>query len=345
MPVEHVTENTELEDISIQDTIGAAYDAVESGEAAPDTPVLEIDATPETVDDAAPDTPSDESTAKSDDAAPDDTPTDADPDADPDHGAEPSPEDAAPSSWKREVAEKWKDLPPEARAEIHRRETDYHKSIETYKQNAAIGQDIQRVVTPYMANIQAAGVEPMAAIDRLLVVEHHLRNGTPAQKAQMVSEILRDYGIDLATVQPPAPVDPAVQALQQQNQQLQRFQQSIVEQQNQAVMSDIEKFRTDPANVHFEAVKDDMAALLQSGRAESLKDAYDKAVWMRPDIRKSLVEQQRTEAEKKAAQAGRQQRAKSAAVGVKGSAPSKVSTLGPDASLTDTVAAAMDGLI
>ncbi|MGR2433573.1 hypothetical protein FDG14_24970, partial [Salmonella enterica] len=91
-----------------------------------------------------------------------------------------------------------------------------------------------------------------------------------------------------------------------QNQQLQRFQQSVYEQQNQTVMSEIEQFKSNPANVHFEAVKDDMAILLQSNRAESLQDAYDKAVWMRPDIRKSLVEQQRTEAEQKSATQARE---------------------------------------
>lgn len=343
MPVDQIETNEDTE-ISMADAIGAAYDAVEAGEPAPASVAIEIDEAPE-VDPVDPEgvTQTEVETPET----PVNTEVDGGDQSDEEGQEEqdPAPEDRAPSSWKREVADKWADLPVEARVEIQRRESDYHKGIEQYKQYAGIGQDIERVVAPYMQTLQSAGAHPMEAIDKLFKADQQLRYGSPDQKAQFLSKLAQDYGVDLEKVKPLPPVDPAVQALQMQNQQLQRFQQSIMTQQNQAVMSEIEQFKNDPANAHFDAVKEDMQILLQSNRAESLKDAYEKAVWMRPDIRKSLVEQQRTEAGNKAAQNARSQRAKSAAVGVKGSAPSKVSNLGPNASIEDTIGAAMDGLI
>ena len=107
-------------------------------------------------------------------------------------------------------------------------------------------------------------------------------------------------------------------------------------------MSEIEAFRANPANTHFESVKDDMAALLSAGQATSLQDAYDKAVWMRPDIRQTLVHQQTANAQKQQAAAQRRQRAQSAAGSVKGSAPSKTTTA-HHGDLRDTLEAAWDG--
>ena len=330
------------EEKSIADILNESYDKAEAGEAAPEPEKLEFEegqdplaqelenivAEPE----PEPDTPT-EPEKEPDAQAENDAPADPEPD----------PTDVPPSSWKREIAEKWNDLPKEVKDEIQRRETDYHKGIEQYKQYAGIGRDIERVISPHMETIQKLGVHPIEAIGTLLNADHKLRHGSPEQKAQYFGQLAQEYGIDLKQVQPPAPVDPAVLELRQQNQKLQRFQQSVMEQQNQQAMSEIEKFKANPENVHFESVKDDMALLLQSGKAESLQDAYDKAVWMRPDIRKSLVEQQRTEAEKKLASRARNQRAQSAAVGIKGSSPSKGNSLSPDASLRDTLLAAADG--
>ena len=335
---------------SIADILNESYDKVEQGEKpGPQDETLEFEKAdtdlpdPEAADDDTPNEDDDSVEGKTDDE-PEDVPED-DPDGDVEESAadgQPE-EEPAPSSWKREVAQKWQDLPSEVKNEINRRESDYHKGIEQYKQYAGIGRDIERVIAPHMETIQKLGVHPMEAVGALLNADRQLRTGTPEQKAQLLGQLAQEYGIDLKQVQPLPPVDPAVMQLRQQNQQLQRFQQSVIEQQNSQAMSEIERFSKDPANVHFESVKDDMGLLLQSGKADNLQDAYDKAVWMRPDIRKSLVEQQRTEAEKRAAQAARKNRAKSASVGIKGSSASKGGTLKPDASLRDTLKAVMNG--
>lgn len=342
------------ENTALSSALSAAYDKVEAGDTAPTGETLEIDAAADApaIDAAAPaDTGETAATAQPDGADEGaDAKREGEGGAKPDAAAQPAdgadatdPEDTAPSSWKREIAEKWKDVPVEVRAEIQRREDDYHKGIEQYKSFAQVGHAFERAITPNMDLIQAGGVNPIQAIEYLFNAHRTLTYGNPQEKAAAIGRIARDCGIDLATVQPPPPIDPAVRQLQQQNQQLQQFQRSVMDQQNQTAQSEIEQFRANPANVHFEAVKDDMSLLLQSGRATSLQDAYDKTVWMRPDIRKSLVEQQRTDAQKTATAQARDKRAKAAAVGVKGSALSKGSTNNPDASLRETIAAAMAG--
>jgi len=351
------TTTQEPEADGLAEALSAAFDHIEAGGTAPDAPVLEID-TPEGQDPITnPGEPpagaraeqattgQDEARASAGDASARET----------ENGQQVATQDAAqqtddadrttaaPSSWTRETAGKWADLPDDVKAEIHRRETDYHRGIEQYRQGAQALQEVQQVFAPYMQNFQAAGVHPLQGAAHLLGVENTLRNGSPQEKAQKVAEIIRDYGIDPATIQPLPALDPQTQQLMRQNQQLQNFQHITLQRQQQAVMNEIQAFGANPANAHFEAVKQDMAALLTSGQAQSLQDAYDKAVWMRPDIRQTLVNQQRTDASKQAAEQQRQARAKSAAGGVKGAANPKATTLSPDASLRDTLNAAFDG--
>ena len=99
-------------------------------------------------------------------------------------------------------------------------------------------------------------------------------------------------------------------------------------------------FRSDPAHNHFNEVRDEMRLLLESGKAATLKDAYDTAVWMRGDIRQSLIDQQRAEAQKKATEQAQSARAKSAAVSVKGSSPVNAGLTPVKGSLRDTIEAA-----
>jgi len=83
--------------------------------------------------------------------------------------------------------------------------------------------------------------------------------------------------------------------------------------------SAIEQFKNDPQNQYFENVREDMAILLQSGKAKNLQEAYDRACWMNPEIRAFLLKSQTTNATPSNAAAV--QKAKAAAKAV-GGAPS-----------------------
>ena len=92
-------------------------------------------------------------------------------------------------------------------------------------------------------------------------------------------------------------------------------------------------------NAHLDAVRNDMADLLTSGKATSLKEAYDMAVWMRPDIRQTLIEKQVAEAQQKALEQAQHLKAKSAVIGVKGSSPASGGTAAPRGSLREALEA------
>lgn len=318
---------------SIAEALNKAMGNLETeGEIENEAPTEVLDPTPEeTTDENAPETPETveplQEAVETEEAV--ESPSEA-----PDEYA------TAPSSWKKETSAKWGEIPSDLRAEIHRRESDYHKGIEQYRQAAQVANEMRQTIAPYMENIRAAGVEPLHAITQLLTIENVLRNGKPEEKAAKFSELARDYGIDFRQVAQLPPVDPKIRELTQQNQQLRQYQQSIEQQQSNVILNEIEAFRANPENVHFDAVREDMAVLLKNGRANNLKEAYEAAVWMRPDIRKTLVSQQQTEAQR-AAQ--RKQKAQAASGGVKGSSGSKSSNVGKTTSLRDTLSLAMDG--
>ncbi len=241
----------------------------------------------------------------------------------------------APSSWKPDAqaaylkAEAGEPLTPAEvkllTEEANRRESDYHKGIEQYKTHAHEAQAYQRVVEPYMQTIRSLGVDAPTAIAKLFQADHTLRYSDPATKARFLGQLAQEYGVDIGQVVNAPPVDPNMQylqqQLQQQQQQIQQFHQQQEMREQAGFQSEIQRFAADPAHTHFEAVKEEMALLLQTGKAQDLKSAYDTAVWMRADIRQSLVEQQRAEAQRAATEQAQATRAKSAAVSVKGSSP------------------------
>lgn len=261
----------------------------------------------------------------------------------------------APSSWKPEAQAAYLKAaadepltPAEIKLltqEAERRENDYHKGIEQYKTHAHEAQAYQRVVEPYMQTIRQLGVDAPTAIAKLFQADHTLRYSDPATKARFLGQLAQEYGVDIGQVVNAPPIDPNVQYLQQQTQlmqqQLQQFHQQQEMREQAGYQSEIQRFAADPAHPHFEAVKDEMALLLQTGKAQDLQSAYDTAVWMRADIRQSLVEQQRAEAQRAAQEQAQATRAKSAAVSVKGSSPAGGGVQPVKGSLRDQIEAAI----
>ena len=237
----------------------------------------------------------------------------------------------APSSWKKDAAAEFDKLPPHVQDEVLRRETDFHKGIEGFKQHADLGRSMERALQPYMQTIQQLGVAPDQAVGALLKADAMLRNPDPSVRAQYFASLAQQYGIDLGQAAQVPQRDPYTfqleQRLAQIQQQQEQFQQSQQEQQREALNSELQAFAATAE--HFEAVKEDMAALLQAGRATDLKDAYDKAVYANPQTRQSLLEQQRAEALKQAQTQALANRAKAAAVSVKGSSPASGSGAAP----------------
>lgn len=252
----------------------------------------------------------------------------------------------APNTWRPAAAAKFATLDPEIRAEIEKRENDARMGIQQYKQAADFGRNFGEAAKPFERTFQELGVTPVQAFQTLLAADHKLRYSPPQEKARYFAELAQQYGISLDNIKEAPQPDPQYLHLQQELSQLRQQQESWLrqqqEQESSTLTSAISQFAADPANQHFEAVRDDMAMLLENGRAKSLKEAYDMAVWVRPDIRSNLLKQQTEEAARKAQETSHVQRAKTAAVGVKGSSPASGSATGPKDSLRAEIEAAAD---
>lgn len=252
---------------------------------------------------------------------PDPTPTEA-----------PSPVRRAPSSWKPAAqeaflkADRGEALTPEEikllTAEAERRESDFHRGVSEFKSHSERAKAYDQAVAPYQQHLQSLGVDAPTAISALMRADVILRTSDPATKQQYFRQLAQQYGVDLNQQVPQA--DPQTQFLMSQLNQLRQQQEmwhnQFQRQEQSRAQQELSQFAT-ADKPHFEALRNDMADLLESGKATSLEDAYDKAAWMHPEVRQTLLEQQRGEMQRKAMETAQAQRARSAAVSVKGSSP------------------------
>ncbi len=209
-----------------------------------------------------------------------------------------------PTTWTPEAKAAFGNADPIVQKEVLKREQDFQNGINQYKEGYEGYQKVNQAFQPFMATIQSLGVTPEVAIQHLLGVDHKLRYGSPQVKAQTIADISQQFGVDLHQLMAEQPqVDPNVMAMQRE---LSNLRQTITQQQTQAqnaeqqfVQSEIAKFESDSAHMYFHDVRAEMAALMTSGHASDLKDAYDKACWANPQIRAILLKQQNEDAEKK----------------------------------------------
>lgn len=232
-----------------------------------------------------------------------------------------------PSSWSAAAKVKFSQIDPDVQKEVLKREEDFHKGIEQYKAKAAFGDTLYREIAPYEAMIRSQGSTPEISVRNLLGVAYQLSTGTPQQKQQVISNIANMYGVPMGSAEEQPAVDPTVYALQKEILDLKtKYEQDYNLRQSSTTSSlsnEIETFKSDPSNIFFDNVREDMAALLQTGRANSLKDAYDKACRMNPDVYQTIMAKQSRESEEK-----RLQEQKKTALEAKRSAPIATRTKG-----------------
>jgi hypothetical protein len=257
-------------------------------------------------------------------------------------GVEPVDIPPPPKTWRPDATKEWEVLPAVVRDEILKREEDMFKGIESYKQEAAIGKTIREVVSPYLPQLQAAGIDPIYQIQSLLHAHHTLVSGTDEQRKSVFRHLLNEYRVDLSET-PDIFRDPEAEALNKTVADLQRKVESITSTQAETVREKLQReiaaFSTDPANVHFDTVVDDMTALIKAGLAKDLPDAYSQAIWRNPQTRALETARLTAEAEAKLKRENEGKVAKvarAASVNVKTSAKSGSGTA-PIGSMDDTL--------
>jgi hypothetical protein len=252
-----------------------------------------------------------------------------------------------PSTWKKDYWEKYDKLDPDLRKYILQRENEYKAGLSTYNGEVKSAQTLKQAIEPFMPELQRHNIDPAQWIRNLGNAHQTLALGSPQAKAQMFMKLAQDYGVDLRQLGSPQQVDPQLQyitqnlqGLQQQWEQFQT-QQQLAEQ--QAISQTIEEFKADAEqHPHFDAVRETMAGLLQSGMAQNLQEAYDKAVYMSPEVREQVLaaQQQREQASRLEQQASLARQARAKAVSPRSVTPGAPKDTGAKKGLRDSLAEA-----
>ena len=236
-----------------------------------------------------------------------------------------------PASWKKDYHEVWQKADPKMQEYAWQREEQMRAGVEPLLSKAQFADAMQEAISPYMQTIQGLGLSPDKAVAALMDADHKLRNSDPQTKLVYFQQLAQSYGINLGAMQgqqgqmPQQTVDPTVYALQNELNKVRgevmgwKQQQEMME--NQTLLNEINQFSLKAE--HFEDVRPAMIQLLQSGMAQTLDEAYDKAIRLDPNLFDQVTKAQQAEAAAK--QAKEQNRAakaaRAAAVSVRSATP------------------------
>lgn len=214
-----------------------------------------------------------------------------------------------PTTWKKEYLplwdkaaqgqplskDEWKKL-----AEYNgQRENEYKTGVSTYKAEAMQAKEIQESIAPFLNEMQIRGTTPARWIKDVGQAHYVLVKGTPEQKLQLFHALANQYGVPIAAVQQHASgqqVPPIVTQLMAKINELENKVGGVdtwkQQTEMQAIQHEIEKVSGDTVTYpHFEAVREDMAQLLEKMVAPDLPTAYKMAVRNRDDLFEQEVSQ------------------------------------------------------
>lgn len=245
-----------------------------------------------------------------------------------------------PSTWKKEYVAIWDKMEKGEQISkedfvkfaeyANQRESEYKKGVSTYKAEADRARELENAIAPFMQEFQQQGITPSAWINNLGRAHMILSKAPYEQKVQMFQRLAQDYGIQLngeGQFAEPPQVDAYTQQLMNQlnqvNQEVSTIKSRFQQEENQRLMNEIEKYRSDAEKYpHFDVVREEMAQLLELGKAQDLETAYKKAVRMNDDIWQLEQDRLLSAAKKDAIKAQQVAKAKAAAVSPKSVTPS-----------------------
>lgn len=238
-----------------------------------------------------------------------------------------------PRGWKSALAQQFEALPAEVQEEAHRREDAAYEGIKQYTEGAARWAEMEKAIQPYMATIRQMGASPAQAVQYLFNIDHTLRYGSQIDKQRVMAQVAQTFGVDLGSLAQVPQESQEVAQLRQQlaamNQQMQQFQQAQGQAQLTPYMAQIQQFKAEQGHEHFDELEPAMTGLIASGAAGTLAEAYEQALWARPDLREKQLASQRQQWEQE--QQARVQAAQAASVQVRGApaAPASAQTIDP----------------
>lgn len=238
---------------------------------------------------------------------------------------------SAPASWKKEYWDHFKALPPDVQKYIGERENQFQSGVSTYKQEAERAKELWGAIAPFTEDLQKYNVNPSQWITQLGTVHQRLAKGSIEDKVATLKWVAQSYNIPLQAIQT-GQIDPMTQQLhplqetvRQLEGKLNSFQEQAQQQEQAKLQSEIQEFAV--KNPHYEAVRSQMAGLLQSGMADNLQSAYDKALRLNDDLwQQSQQDKAKADAEKQRQEAAtRVANARSKTVSVRSDTPGTMS--------------------
>lgn len=234
-----------------------------------------------------------------------------------------TPASAPPVSWAAEAKASWASLPPAIQKAVLKREEEASNGFRQYSEKTAL---YERALGPIAQEAQRRGMDVQTGIQRLMDGQRFLEQ----QPEQAILWLAQKNGIDLANlasnppaVQQPARVDPAFAQVSQTVKSLQERLDAMTQGQNLTL---VQQFAA--ANPHYADVEEMLPNFIKEVQAvnpgippmEALQQAYDRAIWLNPDIRAKLIaEQTQAEAQQRVVKLQeKSQQASRAAVSVKG---------------------------
>lgn len=243
-----------------------------------------------------------------------------------------------PTTWKKEYLPLWDKLdkgeglsPDEAKKFLSyttQRESEYKKGVSAYKAEADNAKSLTEAIAPFVPELQQNGIHPAAWINNLGRAHMILSKAPYSQKMEIFQKLAQDYGIDLNSGYSGENTtqyqDPQALALMQQinqlNQEVQQVRSWKEQEDNARLTSEIVRFSE--GKPYFDALREEMAQLLESGKAQDLETAYEKAKWLVPEVREQELKKLTQSVQTQATNTQRVAKAKAAAVSPKSVTPS-----------------------
>lgn len=242
-----------------------------------------------------------------------------------------------PTTWKKDLLPLWDKI---AKGEtltkeeskkhleyLNQRENEFKKGVSVYKAEAERAKALEEAISPFIPELQQQGIHPAAWINNLGRAHMILSKAPYEQKVQMFHRLAQDYGVNLNQVnEPVAPTDAYTQQLMQQlyqvNQEVSTIKSRFEQEEQARLTNEIERVRSDRERFpHFDMVREEMAQLLELGKAQDLETAYAKAVRLNDEVWAKEQERLLTDAKKQASKAQQVARAKATAVSPKSVTP------------------------
>lgn len=255
--------------------------------------------------------------------------------------------DAAPASWKAAEKASWASISPEGKAAIIRREQETQRALSASAGARKFSDGFEKQIQPFRPLLDAYGVkEPMQAIVPLLQVRAALEIGTDEQKAELISNLVYQFGVDINKLDGYLSKGPRAQAPAAPTFDPRSMPElapifAIAEQFKTAQDAKIDKAIGEVSSLpEFETMREEIADVLDMaatrGRSMTIKDAYDVVARMHGLIAAPAAAQPTTS--QAAAILARSRKAATSVAGAPKGSPGAKPT-----SLRDTIVAAMDG--